>query len=320
MIYYTNVETSLPHMAFIGRWTPFHKGHESIILKKLKEQPGFPILIMIRNTPKEAFKPLHRAEVIREWLVKNNLKGTIMIIPDIEGVYWGRGVGYKREYVDVDEQTQKISATAIRASLIDNGGDWRKMVALDNAPDLYLNQTARIIERGLVVWLTGYPCSGKTTISNALAEKIKKLFPYLKTQILDGDLMRANPISRGAGFTKKDRAQHIERMAHLATMFANHGVLVICAFVSPDRKIRTLAKKIVEPERFIEVYIKASKKDRLKRDVKGMYARAQKGLIKNFTGVNAPYEIPLNPQVVCNTSQESVEESVQKIFARLFLA
>lgn len=136
------------------------------------------------------------------------------------------------------------------------------------------------------IWLTGLPCSGKTTI----AYELKKHFP--KSQLLDGDLIRGTPLANTVGFSKEDREQHILRMGHLAKMFVDQGITAICSFVSPDRKVRNQVRKMFDPNEFFEVYLSTSKVECEIRDVKGMYLKARSGLIKNFTGVNAEYEPP----------------------------
>lgn len=319
MIFYANVNPNIPHMLFVGRWTPFHNGHISIIEKKRKENPDIPIMIQIRSTNYDQYSPIVRAEVIKKWMKKNKIKGTIMIIPDIEGIYWGRGVGYKLEEVKVKDTVKKISATKIRDNMKKRNKKWTKYVADKEIANLLSPKISNIIDKGKVIWLTGCPCSGKTTIANALLKKIKKMFPQLKIERLDGDVMRNTPMAENVGFSKKDRAKHIRRMGYLAKMFADHGILVIAAFVSPNKKIREDVKKIIGKKRFVEIYIKASQKERIKRDVKGMYKKAIRGEIKNFTGYNAPYEEPEKPSIICDTDKEKVNQNVEKIINKVFL-
>ncbi|MBU0979994.1 MAG: adenylyl-sulfate kinase [Nanoarchaeota archaeon] len=173
-------------------------------------------------------------------------------------------------------------------------------------------------EFGHVVWLTGCPSSGKSTISDALTKKIKEAHPGLKIQQLDGDIVRGTAFGENTGFSPDDRALHIKRMGELARMFADHGILVLCSFISPDGRIRQHAKDIIGDGRFTEVYVKASKEERMKRDVKGLYAKAKAGKISNLTGFNAPYDEPEQPHVVCDTDAESVMESTRKVFDHLF--
>jgi adenylylsulfate kinase len=318
MIYYSNIDLTIPHMTFIGRWSPFHKGHTAIIMKKLRERPKLPVLILIRNTKEDQYSPTVRAQYIKVWMIKQHIKGTIMIVPNIEGVYWGRGVGYNTERVEVDEETKKISGTAIRKQMQKGKDDWNTVVADDKSSYLLSSKIASIVEHGLVVWFTGCPSSGKTTLSNALLRIVKERFPHVKTQLLDGDEMRSSPIAQHVGFSKKDRADHIRRMAYMAKMFADHGILVMCAFVSPDRKVRNEAKEIIGKNRFIEIFVKASKKTRMERDTKGLYRQAKLGAVTQLTGYSAPYEPPLQPTIICDTDKQTVAKCTLQISNVLF--
>lgn len=159
----------------------------------------------------------------------------------------------------------------------------------------------------LIIWLTGRPCSGKTTIAKRLIEELEQKFGSI--MLLDGDLFRA---SRGRGFTKEDREANMMEAFELALNTAFHTQPVVAAFVSPYRDIR-LKIKSLSYVRFIEVYVDCSLEECEKRDVKGMYAKARAGKLPNFTGIDQPYEEPLDPDVICYTGTETVDESVEKI-------
>ncbi len=318
MIYYSNSPLETPHMTFIGRWSPFHNGHKAIITKKITENPLLPVLILVRHTLTDQYTASARAMYIKQWMTDQHIKGTIMIIPNVEGVYWGRGVGYKTEPVSVDEAITSISGTDIRRRMQDKKSSWHNLVAVPESAYLLTPAVSSIVEQGLVVWLTGCPSSGKTTIARAFIHHVAATYPHLKTQLLDGDDMRATPVAAGVGFSKKDRADHILRMAYIAKMFADHGILVVCAFVSPDRRIRMKAKKIIGKNRYIEVYVRASKSTRMKRDTKGMYKQAAKGALQNFTGYNAFYEAPKKPDVLCDTDTQDVSSCVTAVSSRVF--
>ncbi|MEN3045437.1 MAG: adenylyl-sulfate kinase [Candidatus Hydrothermales bacterium] len=163
-------------------------------------------------------------------------------------------------------------------------------------------------KRGFCVWLTGLPCSGKTTIAKKLAEKLVER--NKDVEVLDGDLIR-NFLNKDLGFTREDRMENMRRVSFLSELLTRHGVNVIVALVSPYREGRQRARESIP--NFIEVYVKASLEVCEKRDVKGMYKKAREGLIKNFTGIDDPYEEPLNPEVICDTEKETVNESVDKI-------
>jgi adenylylsulfate kinase len=157
------------------------------------------------------------------------------------------------------------------------------------------------------IWLTGLPCSGKTTIAKELA----KYFP--NCQILDGDIIRDTPISKDVGFSPEDREKHIKRMGYLAKMFADQGITTICSFVSPSLKVRNEVRSYFKHPDFVEVYVNAPLDECIRRDVKGMYKKAISGEIKNFTGIHAKYEKPLYPEIVLKTLQDTLESCVQRI-------
>ncbi|MFC1748551.1 adenylyl-sulfate kinase [Pseudomonadota bacterium] len=308
-----------PHMTFVGRWTPFHKGHTALINTKREENPDLPVLILIRATDYDSYNPVTRAEMIKMWMGDNKVLGTIMIIPDVEGVYWGRGVGYNVEKIDLDEQVQQISASKIRKGIGGNGKkDWGNDVATVGGAQLSKPVTSTIVEKGMVVWLTGCPSAGKTTIAKELGKRVSEAHPFLKVQLLDGDVIRNSPMAERIGFSPEDRALHIRRMGQLAKMFADHGILVIAAFVSPNKDVRADIRDEIGKKRFVEVFINASKTVRIARDVKGLYKKAINGEIENLTGFNAPYDRPATAKVICNTHKESVEESTQKVLEAIF--
>lgn len=158
--------------------------------------------------------------------------------------------------------------------------------------------------KGYVIWLTGLPCSGKTTIA-------KKLKVEIDAIILDGDIIRDTHISEDLGFTREDREQHLMRMSSIARMFTDNGRNVICSFVSPYEEIR---QRIKEEQRYMYIiHVKASVNACKERDVKGMWKKAEEGKIKNFTGKDAVYEVPENPDLVIETEKETPDESVMKI-------
>lgn len=165
-------------------------------------------------------------------------------------------------------------------------------------------------QKGSVIWFTGLSGAGKTTIAIELEKQL--YHKELITQILDGDLVRAG-INNNLGFSNEDRIENIRRIAEVAKLFVNSGIITICCFVSPTEEIRTLARTIIGKDDFIEVFVNTSFDVCEKRDVKGLYAKARKGEIKDFTGIDAPYEVPVNPEIELKTNDLSVEESVKKI-------
>ena len=159
------------------------------------------------------------------------------------------------------------------------------------------------------IWLTGLPCSGKTTIAKAL----EPYYPNCK--ILDGDEIRKTPLANKAGFSEEERRQHLLRMGFLAKMLVDQGITVICSFVSPIEDARRSVRALFKPGLFIEVYLSTDLQTCAHRDVKGMYALAKAGKIKSFTGVSAPYEIPESPEIKLNTKELPLQYCVDQIIA-----
>lgn len=171
-------------------------------------------------------------------------------------------------------------------------------------------------QKGVVAWLTGLSGAGKTTIAIALE---KELYAKgLLTQVLDADNIRTG-INSNLGFTEADRAENIRRIAEVAKLFVSNGVITICCFVSPTERMRNTAKKIIGEKDFLEIFINAPLAICEKRDVKGLYAKARKGEIKDFTGIDSPYEAPADPAIELRTNELTVEESVKRILEKLNL-
>jgi adenylylsulfate kinase len=172
------------------------------------------------------------------------------------------------------------------------------------------------MEEGFVIWLTGLPGSGKTTIAQRLEDHLS--VKGFKVELLDGDEVRTW-LSPEAGFSREDRERHLRRVAHVSKLLARNGVAVLASFVSPYRNVREEARRIVEDEglRFIEVYVKCDLKECMRRDSKGLYAKAVKGEIKNMTGIQDVYEEPVNPEVVVDSTRDDPERCVEKILSKL---
>jgi len=165
--------------------------------------------------------------------------------------------------------------------------------------------------KGVTVWFTGLPCSGKTTI----AKEIKRILEDrgMDVELLDGDTIR--DYIRNKDFSKEGRNKHLRYIAVMAKLLSQRGVVVLCSFVSPYRENRDFARSICND--FVEVYVKTPVEICIERDVKGMYKKALKGEIKGFTGVDDPYEEPENPELIVETDKETVEESTQKVLHKL---
>lgn len=165
-----------------------------------------------------------------------------------------------------------------------------------------------------MVWLTGLSGAGKSTIANELELRLQRLGRL--TYVLDGDNVRANLCS-DLGFSPEDRKENIRRIAEVARLFADAGLVCIVAFISPYRADRDRARAIVPPGRFIEVYLSTPLEVCERRDVKGLYAKARAGLVTEFTGISAPYEAPVKPELELRTDNLDLDECVTRLIMRL---
>ena len=172
-------------------------------------------------------------------------------------------------------------------------------------------RTKLMHQKSFLLWFTGLSGSGKSTIANALERKLHE--EGYKTYALDGDNIRQG-INQDLTFSAEDRTENIRRIAEVAHLLVDAGVIVLAAFVSPYKKDRENIVNIVGNDNFVEIFVNTSLEECEKRDVKGLYKKARSGEIKNFTGVNAPYEAPDNPDVEVITDNLSVDESVLKIY------
>ena len=166
--------------------------------------------------------------------------------------------------------------------------------------------------KGFTIWFTGLSGAGKSTLANLIAEDLRAR--GMKVEILDGDVVRTH-LSKGLGFSKEDRDTNIRRIGWVCEVLSRNGVVAIAAAISPYREVRDELRGKIQD--FVEVYVEAPIEVLAERDVKGLYKKALAGEIKNFTGVSDPYEPPLNPEIVCNSAAETVEQSRAKILSRL---
>ena len=169
-------------------------------------------------------------------------------------------------------------------------------------------------QKAKVLWLTGLSGSGKTTIAKVL-ERDLHLQGFL-TQLLDGDNIRAG-INNNLGFSEEDRTENIRRIAEVSKLFINCGVITINCFVSPTEQIRNQAKAIIGEENFIEIFINTPLEVCEARDTKGLYAKARKGEVNNFTGISAPFEDPQTPSIKVETESQTVEESANEVLVHI---
>ena len=167
-------------------------------------------------------------------------------------------------------------------------------------------------QRGVTLWFTGLSGAGKTTITQALEKKLRE--SGYGIEVLDGDVVRTN-LTKGLGFSKADRDENIRRIGFVSHLLTRHGVIVLVSAISPYRDIREEVRQKIGD--FVEIFVNAPLAVCEGRDVKGLYEKARKGEIKGFTGIDDPYEEPLNPEVECRTDLESLEESVAKVWTKL---
>ena len=204
----------------------------------------------------------------------------------------------------------RISNATVGAGMID--------FALRRATNVHWHteQVPRDIRAGLkgqtpcVIWLTGLSGSGKSTIANALEQRLVQLGKH--TMLLDGDNIR-HGLNKDLGFTEVDRIENIRRIGEVARLMTEAGLVVITAFISPYRAEREMVRNLLPAGEFIEVYVSTPLEECERRDVKGLYKKARTGSIPNFTGISAPYEAPLSPVVVVDTASVSVDEAVVMI-------
>lgn len=163
-------------------------------------------------------------------------------------------------------------------------------------------------QKPMIIWFTGLSGSGKSTLANGLEKELFKR--GLKTYLLDGDNLR-HGLNSDLGFSKEDREENIRRVGHVASLMVDAGLIVITAFISPYEKERAFVRNLVKENEFIEIFVDTPLQVCEQRDTKGLYKKAREGLIKDFTGVNAPYEKPKNPEV--HIQQEEINDAIGKI-------
>jgi adenylylsulfate kinase len=165
-------------------------------------------------------------------------------------------------------------------------------------------------QRGMMVWFTGLSGSGKSTVALGVEQELHRR--GILCRILDGDNIRAG-INNNLGFSPEDRRENIRRIAEVGKLFVQTGIVTLACFVSPTEEIRQLARDIIGPEDFLEVYVSTPLEECERRDVKGLYARARRGEVKDFTGISAPFETPQHPALSIDTSYFTREECVRQV-------
>ena len=169
-------------------------------------------------------------------------------------------------------------------------------------------------QQAVVIWMTGLSGSGKSTLANKLEQQLHQ--QGVLTKLLDGDNLRTG-LNKNLGFSEEDRWENIRRVAETARLFLDNGVVTICSFVSPTAALRNMAKEIIGEDDFLEIYVDASFEECARRDVKGLYKKALKGEIKDFTGLDAPFDIPKKPFLNIDTEKLTVDESADMIYQKV---
>ncbi len=299
---------------YVGRFSPFHNGHDYIVKQKLKQNKS--ILIAIRDTPITEFDPYSAEErwaMISEHYKNDDVK--VIVIPDIESVNIGRKVGYEVNRYDAPKNIEEISATQIRKMIEENNNKWKDRVPKVVADFLISKGNLKEFSlEGLVIWFTGLSGSGKSTLAHTVNSYFKK--QNKKVKILDGDEIRQN-LTSDLGFSKKDRSENIKRISYVAKSIADCDSIAICAAISPYDDDRKKARDLIGKDRFFGVYVKCDIEILKERDVKGLYKKAISGEIKNFTGISDPYEEPFDFDCVVNSGIMDIEETTFYIIKKI---
>lgn len=297
---YTKQKTAL----IIGRWQPWHKGHRKLFEAALDKAER--VLIGVRHTHASDEKNPLSFDEVKDFIdndLKKNYTGKYDIIdlPNITNIIYGRDVGYKVEKISLGDDVEKISATQIRKSM--------NLTPVGHDIEVH-ERTKRFGHQGGVLWFTGLSGSGKSTLAQALE---RKLFDKgYNVYMLDADNVR-NGLNSNLGFSEVDRNENIRRVGEVAAIFSKAGFLVLSAFISPFNKER---KKVSEMQNqnFHQVYLSADLKTCEDRDPKGLYKKARLGEIKDFTGIDSPYEVPEKSDLIVDTKKLSIDDSVEKLF------
>lgn len=302
------------YSAFLGRWQPFHLGHDHIIRKTL--DAGKPVWIAIRDTPitdGDPYTAQERYEMISDHYKNDDV--VVTVVPDIESINIGRKVGYDVNRYDTPKDVESISAIQIRKLMADGDTRWKDKVPKIIADYLISKGNISLAnEQGIVIWFTGLSGAGKSTLANALLPILSN--KGIGVKILDGDEVRRN-LTADLDFSKEGRSENIKRISFVAKTIADVGGVAICATISPYEEDREKARSFIGEDRFFEVFVDCHIKTLIDRDVKGLYKKAMDGEILNFTGISDPYEPPKNPHCRVDSGCMSVQESIAEILKKI---
>ena len=297
-------EKKLNTALIIGRWQPWHEGHRELFKAALSRAER--VAIGVRATYDTDQKNPFSFEEVKKFIdedLKKDYSGKYVVVelPNITDVIYGRDVGYNVEKITFEDEVEKISATNVRKSM--------NLTPVKHEVDS-LEREKRSGHKGAVIWLTGLSGSGKTT----LAQKIeRRLFDKgCNVYMLDGDNIR-DGLNSNLGFSDADREENIRRIGEVAALFARAGFIVITAFISPFMNDRKKALKAFK-ENSYEIYLSCDLETCEKRDPKGLYKKARIGEIKDFTGIDSPYEVPKSPNLEIDTQSSSIEKSEKALY------
>ncbi len=299
-----NKEKKLNTALIIGRWQPWHKGHRELFKAALAKAER--VAIGVRATHGTDGKNPFSFKEVKKFIdddLQNEYEGKYEVVelPNITNVIYGRDVGYKVEKISFDDDVEKISATNVRKSM--------NLTPVEHDVEI-LEREKRSGHKGAIIWLTGLSGSGKTTLAKKLE---RRLFDKgCNVYMLDGDNIR-DGLNSNLGFSDNDREENIRRIGEVAALFAKAGFIVITAFISPFKKDREKALNAYEESSY-EVYLSCDLKTCEERDTKGLYKKARLGEIKDFTGIDSPYEVPQSPDYVVDTQNLSIEDSENGLY------
>ena len=287
----------------IGRWQPWHEGHRGLFLAALEKAER--VAIGVRHTHATDGKNPFTFDEVKEFIDKdlsNQYAGKYDVIelPNITNVIYGRDVGYKVEKISLGEDVEKISATEVRKSM--------NLTPVNHSVEVN-ERTKRFGHEGGIIWFTGLSGSGKSTLARSLE---RKLFDKGdNVYMLDADNVR-DGLNSNLGFSNQDRNENIRRVGEVSSLFAEAGFIVLSAFISPFHDDRQRAFN-AHPKNFHEVYLSADLSTCEDRDPKGLYKKARAGEIKEFTGIDSPYEIPKEPSLIVDTKKLNINESTDEL-------
>ena len=288
----------------IGRWQPWHEGHRALFCSALERAER--VAIGVRATYSTDGKNPFSFDEVKKFIdddLSPEFKGKYEIIdlPNVTNFIYGRDVGYKVEKISFSDDIENISATNIR----------KEMNITPVKHDVQVQErNQRYGHKGGIIWLTGLSGSGKTTIAKSLERKLFNSGHNI--YMLDGDNVR-DGLNTNLGFSEVDRAENIWRIGEVATLFAQAGFIVITAFISPFAKDRQNALATFS-ENSSEVYLSCDLETCENRDPKGLYKKARNGEIKDFTGIDSPYEIPTSPDFILDTQNKSISECENELY------